>query len=294
MTRMTGKTWSRAVLLFFAWGFVMHATGLLLHEFGGHGLASLVFGCGIDGYKLTFFGHGQVHYAPCTRWTQTTILVADWSGLALTTAAGAAAAVLLRRATHPMTRLLLALLAFFFLLGQLGYATAGGFHDLYDPGRTAKRLGALGLHWIAWVPPLLAYSVAAFTLAQSAVDAFREHFGSRSRIHALVQMVLTLGIGGALYFAAYRIEWRWRTDLAMRGVAVEAERIAAVHHGPPPFPIELVLTSVAVLALGAALVTPVRAPVADSAASALAPGLVRFVSAATALYVLVMLALVLR
>src|SRR5262245_23760802 len=140
---MTKKTWLASVLLFFAWGFVMHTTGLLLHEFGGHAFVASVFACGIDGFKLTFFGHGQVHYAPCTKWSPTTILVADWSGLALTIAAGVAAAFCARlRRLSPIARLLVALVAFFFLLGQLGYVTSGGFHDLYDPGRTARRLGA--------------------------------------------------------------------------------------------------------------------------------------------------------
>lgn len=289
---MRRKTWAGAVLLFFAWGFVMHTAGLLLHEFGGHALASSLFGCGIDGFKLTFFGHGQVHHAPCTRWTTTTILIVDWAGLALTTAAGTAAAFFLRRrGTPPMTRLLVALLAFFFLLGQLGYATAGGFHDLYDPGRTARQLGARGLHWVAWVPPLLAYAVAAFTLARAAVEAFRAHFGSRSRLGALGQMALTLGVGGALYFAAFRIEWKLRADMAVRGVAVEAERIAVAHHAPPPFPIELVLTVVAIVALVAALVRPVRAPVEPST---LPRNLVLFVGASAATCLLVMLALVRR
>ena len=40
---MTAKRWLSATALFFAWGFVMHSSGLLLHEFGGHALASLVF-----------------------------------------------------------------------------------------------------------------------------------------------------------------------------------------------------------------------------------------------------------
>jgi hypothetical protein len=287
---MTWRTWSGAVVLFFAWGFVMHATGLLLHEFGGHALASSFFGCGIDGFKLTLFGHGQVHYAPCTRWTTTTILVADWSGLVLTGGAGLGAALFLRRpGLPPMTRLLVALLAFFFLLGQLGYATSGGFHSLFDPGRSARRLAAHGMHWVAWVPPLLAYAAAAFLVARAAVDAFREHFGSRSRLNTLVQLVLTLGVGGVLYFAAFRIEWKLRQDMAVRGVAVEAERIATVNHTAPPFPIELVLLVVAVIGLAAALLRPVHAPVERSP---LPRHLVSFVSAATALCLVVMLVLV--
>jgi len=287
---MTWKTWLTAVLLFFAWGFVMHATGLLLHEFGGHAVASKLFGCGIDGFKLTFFGHGQVHYAPCTRWTLNTIIVADWAGLALTSGAGLAAALFLRRpGTSPLARLLIALLAFFFLLGQLGYATSGGFHDLFDPGRTARRLGARGLHWLAWVPPLLAYAVAAFTVARAAVTAFREHFGSRTRLHTVLQLAATLGVGGVLYFTAFRIEWKVRTDLAVRGVAVEAERIAVAQHGPPPFPIELVLLLVALAGLVTALAMPVRAPAAPRA---LPRRLVTFVAASTALCLVVMLVLV--
>jgi hypothetical protein len=48
---------------------------------------------------------------------------------------------------------------------------------------------------------------------------------------------------------AYRIEWTIRADMEVRGVAVEAERVAVARHQAPPFPIELVLTAVAVLAL---------------------------------------------
>jgi hypothetical protein len=92
---VTTKTWLTAVLLFFAWGFAMHASGLLLHEFGGHALAATILACGIEGYDLTFFGHGQVHYAECSSWTDTRIVIASWAGLAITTAAGLGAALAL-------------------------------------------------------------------------------------------------------------------------------------------------------------------------------------------------------
>jgi hypothetical protein len=278
-----GRTWLVAVLLFFAWGFVMHATGLLLHELGGHALAAVVFGCGISGYDLTFFGHGQVHYSPCERWTNATILVADWAGLLVTIAAGIGAAIVLRRkGLAPLTRLLVALVAFFFLLGQLGYMTAGGFHDLYDPARTARLLAARGLHVLAWLPPLLAYAVASFLYARAAVDAFRDHFGSRTRLHALGQLLLTLGVAGLLYFVAFRIELVIRADLAMKGVAHEAERIASARHVAPPFPIQRVLTGVALATLIAALARPIRGAEEPKAVRPLPPRLVKIVAIATA------------
>src|SRR5215831_1373657 len=96
---MAKRTWIAAVVFFFAWGFVLHGAGLLLHEVGGHGVAGVVLGCGISGIDLTYFGHGVVHNAsPCARWTRTTVVVADWAGLALTIGAGAVAMALQRRA----------------------------------------------------------------------------------------------------------------------------------------------------------------------------------------------------
>ena len=258
---MTYRTWLGAVVFFFAWGFALHAAGLVLHEVGGHGLAGEVLGCGIAGIDLTYFGHGVVHYAtPCSRWTWTTVAVADWAGLALTIGAGAVAMAVQRRAgLAPMTRLLLALLATGFLLGQLSYATTGGFSDLYDPARTARALGARGLHVLAWLPPLALFAAAAFVGARAIVGAFREHFGSRSRLHTLAQIAATLGAAGLLYLVAFRIEWAIRADIAMRGVAFEAERIAAARHQAPPFPIERVLLAIAIIAFAAALARPVRA-----------------------------------
>jgi len=255
------RSWLGAVVFFFAWGFVLHSAGLVLHEVGGHGVAGAVLGCGIAGIDLTYFGHGVVHYAsPCSRWTWTTLVVADWSGLALTISAGAAAMVLQRRAgLAPLTRLLLAMLATGFLLGQLSYATTGGFNDLYDPGRTARALGTHGLHVLAWLPPLALFAAAAFVGARAITDALREHFGPRSRLHALAQIAATLGASGLLYFVAFRIEWAIRADIAMRGVAFEAERVAAAHHEAPPFPIERVLVAIAVVAFVVALARPVEA-----------------------------------
>ena len=55
----------------------MHGTGLLLHEFGGHGLTAVLCGDGIDGYALTFFGHGQVHRAPYDGWTNVSSIRSD-------------------------------------------------------------------------------------------------------------------------------------------------------------------------------------------------------------------------
>ena len=258
---MTMRTWLGAVVFFFVWGFVLHAAGLLLHEVGGHGVAGAVLGCGINGIDLTYFGHGVVHYvSPCSRWTWTTGVVADWSGLALTIGAGTGAMVLQRRAgLAPLTRLLLALLATGFLLGQLSYATTGGFNDLYDPARTARALGARGLHLLAWLPSLALFAAAAFVGARAITDSLREHFGSRSRLHALAQIGATLGVSGILYLVAFRIEWAIRADIAMRGVAFEAERLAAATHQAPPFPIERVLVAVAVVAFVAAFARPVRA-----------------------------------
>jgi hypothetical protein len=291
---VTFRSWLYAVLLFFAWGFVMHTTGLLLHEFGGHALAAVIFGCGITGYDLTFFGHGVVHYYRCERWTDATVLVADWAGLFVTIAAGLGAAYLLRRkGLSPLTRLLVAQVAFFFLLGQLGYMTSGGFHDLYDPGRTSKIFAAHGIHVLAWLPPLLAYAAVAFLYARSAVDAFRDHFGSRTRLHALGQLALTIGVAGLLYFLAFRIEVSIRADMTMKGVAHEAERIAIVRHVAPPFPIDKVLTAVGLAGLVYALTrrVPERG---DHAMKATEPRLVKIVAGSTAACFLLLLVLILR
>lgn len=288
------RTWLHAVLLFFAWGFVMHTTGLLLHEFGGHALAAMIFGCGITGYDLTFFGHGQVHYFRCDRWTDATVLVADWAGLVVTILTALGVGVYLWRRGHtlsPLARLLLAEVVFFFLLGQLGYMVSGGFHDLYDPGRTAKILGAKGLHVLAWLPPLVAYGVTAFVFARVAADAFREHFGSRTRLHALGQLVLTLGVAGLLYFIAFKIELELRTDMTMKGVAHEARRIAIVKRTAPPFPIERVLTAVGLAGLIYGLARPVKSQTEMSSPSA---RLVKTVLGATALCFVVLFVMIVR
>jgi hypothetical protein len=255
------RSWLGSVVFLFTWGFVLHGAGLVLHEVGGHGLVGVTLGCGLSGIDLTYFGHGVVHYvSPCSRWTWTTLVVADWSGLALTIGAGAVAMVLaLRRSAAPVTRLLLAILATGFLLGQLSYATTGGFNDLYDPARTARALGAHGLHVLAWLPPLALFAASAFFGARAITGPLREHFRPRSRLHALAQLGATLGVAGLFYLVAFRIEWAIRADIAMRGVAFEAERIAAAHHEAPPFPIERVLIAIAVVAFIAALARPLRA-----------------------------------
>jgi hypothetical protein len=257
---VTVRTWLGAALLFFAWGFVLHAAGLVLHEVGGHGVAGVALGCGVAGIDLTYFGHGVLHYtSPCARWTWATATIADWSGLALTVGAGVFVMVLQRRAgLAPLTRLLLALLGTAFLLGQLSYATSGGFNDLYDPARTARALGARGLHPLAWLPPAALYTVAAFVGARAITEAQRAHFAPASRLRALGQTAATLGVAGALYFVAFRIEWTIRADLWMRGVAFEAQRIAVARNEAPPFPIERVLVAIAAVAFVAAFLRPVR------------------------------------
>lgn len=257
---MAWKRWLGDVLLFFAWGFVMHAAGLLLHELAGHGLAYETLACGIAGVNLTYFGHGVVHSVPCAKWTWTTRIVADWAGLAVTIAAGLAAAVVLTRRKKqltPLTRLLLAQVFFFFLVGQLAYATNGGFHNLYDPGRTGHWLERKGLHALAWMPPMVAYATASFFGARMVVDAFREHFASRSRLDTLKQLAATLGVAGLVYWLAFTIEKQLRADMPIKGVAVEAQRIAVVRGGPPPFPIDMVLHGIALAAVIAALARPV-------------------------------------
>jgi hypothetical protein len=257
ITATSSMTVHRALFLvavLFAWGFVMHGVGLLLHEMGGHALAATVLACGIDGYDLTLFGHGQVHYPPCSRWSWERVLVVEWAGLLLTIAAGLAATVAHRRGGFPgPTRLLLALVGFFFLVGQLGYATTGGFYDLYDPGRTAQWLGARGLHVLAWLPPLFAYAASALVNARAIVLAFRDLTGARTRRQLTGWLTLTLGAAGTLYYAAFAIEARVRADIAMRGVATEARRIASNRGAPDPFPMDLLLVLVAAAAFATAL-----------------------------------------
>ncbi|MBS2013582.1 MAG: hypothetical protein JST00_11880 [Deltaproteobacteria bacterium] len=296
---MRVRTWLQAVLLFFVWGFVMHAAGLLLHEFGGHALAAVIFGCGIKGYDLTFFGHGQVHYTRCERWTDTTILLADWAGLFVTIGAGLGAGIFLwrrQRALPPLTRLFVAEVAMSFLLGQLAYMTTGGFHDLYDPGRTAHLLGQRGLHVVAWLPPLVAFGVVAFLFSRIAVDAFREHFGSRSRLHTLGQIAITVGVAGLLYYVAFRLEIVLRADMTMKGVAHEAQRIATVRKVAPPFPIDKVLDVLAFAGAAYALGRAVRAPEpAASAPPEPPPRLVKIVvGSAAAFFALLFVMIVLR
>ena len=228
MPRPTVKwTWLGTIAFFFAWGFVIHGVGLLLHEVGGHALATLILGCGIDRINLTYFGHGFVQHAACTPWTSTRRLIFDWPGIAVTLSAGVVTMAFQRTGLTPLTRLLLALLAAWFLLGQLGYATAGGFYEVGDPALTAIILEAHGLHVLAWFPPLVVYAAAALYSARAIVDAFREHFGSRTRIDALKQTAATLGTAGLLYFVAFGIESAIRTDV-VRGVDVAAERRAAI------------------------------------------------------------------
>lgn len=287
------KRWLAAVGIFFGWGFVMHATGLLLHEFGGHALTASIWGCGISAYGLTFFGHGQVTRRTCDDWSMTGILIVDWSGLVFTSAVGAVAVWLLHKKKEwpPLWRLLVALVAFFFLLGQLGYATQGGFHDLFDPRRSAIWLGKHGVHWLAWVPTMILYALSAAYCARAAVDAFRAHFGLKTRLLTAGYLLATLGVAGLLYFEAFRIEWQIRTDLAMRGVTEKAERIAEASHTAPPFPIHRVLLAIALAAVIGALARPVAV---RGEPRPIPPRLGAVVALATAACFLVLLLLILH
>jgi hypothetical protein len=262
MLRPTVKwTWLGWVVFFFASLFVIHGVGIVLHEVVGHGLAMTIVGCGFDGFNLTYFGRGFVRPAPCPphwTWTDTMRAIIIWAGPAVPIGAGAVAMVLQRRAgLTPLTRLLLALLATQFLLGELGYATSGGFYEVYDPALTAVILESHGLHVLAWLPALVLFAAAALYGARAIVDAFREHFGSRSRLHTLKQITATLGTAGLLYFVAFRIETAIRTDM-IRGVTFVAEQRATYLHQAPPFPIHYVLLAIAVAAAVVALARPVR------------------------------------
>lgn len=263
MPRLTVKwTWLGTIVFFFAWGFIIHGVGLVLHEVGGHGLAETILACGIGRINLTYFGHGWAHAAPCTHWTWTTLAIVHWAGIAVTVSAGAVAMAFQRRAgLAPLTRLLLALLATAFLLGQLNYATSGGFYEVGDPQLTAVSLQTHGLFVLAWFPPLVLFAAAALYGARAIVDAFREHFGSRTRLDTLKQMVATLGAAGLLYFVAFSIEAASRTDVT-RGLAFEAEQRAAIVDEVPGgpsygFPMQSVLIAIAVAAFVLALARPV-------------------------------------
>jgi hypothetical protein len=255
--------WLGWVVFFFAWLFVLHGAGAVLHEVGGHGLAATILACGIDRTNLTYFGFSFVHFALCPLLSETTRLMIDWAGLAVTLSAGAVAMAFQRRAgLTPLTRLLLALLATRFLLGQLGYATSGGYYEVRDPARAAVILESHGLHVLAWLPPLVLYAAAGLYGARAIVDAFREHFGSRTRLHMLSQIAATLGAAELLHFVANRIESAIRPD-TLPSIEVAAEHRAVELQVAPwfpvhRFPIHLVLIAIAVAAFVVALVRPVR------------------------------------
>ena len=253
-------------MFFFAWLFVVHGVGLVLHEVGGHGLAMTIAGCGVEGFTLTYFGGGFVRGTPCLPlWRLRDLAIMGYAGLAVTISAGAVAMVFQRRAgLTPLARLLLALLATHLLLGELGYATSGGYYAVRDPGATAAWLEMHGLHLFAWLPPLALYAAAALYGARAIVDAFRVYFGSRTRLHTLKHMAATLGAAELLHFVANRIESAIRPD-TLPGIKVAAEqRTAALQAHPSEwlaihqFPIGRVLLVIAVAAFVVALARPVR------------------------------------
>jgi hypothetical protein len=264
MLRLTVKwNWLGTTVFFFAWLFVVHGVGLVLHEVGGHGLADTIVGCGVDGLNLTYFGGGFVRATPCPPpWLWRNLAIIGWAGLAVTISAGVVAMAFQRRAgLTPLTRLLLALLATHFLLGQLAYATSGGYYEVEDPAFAALMLEHYGLHVLAWLPPLVLFAAAALYGARQIVDAFREHFGSRTRLHTLKQLAATLGAAELLSYAAFRIESAIRTDTIPGIVAAAEHRAAALEKAPwfpvHRFPIQRVVLAVAVAAFVAALARPV-------------------------------------
>jgi hypothetical protein len=244
-------------MFFFAWLFVIHSVATVLHEVGGHGLAATIVGCGVDGFNLTYFGRGLVRFTQCTQGTWTRRVIIDWAGLAVTFSVGVVAMAFQRRAgLTPLSRLLLALSATQFLLADLAYATSGGFYEFYDPALTAVILESHGLHVLAWLPPLVLYAAVAPYGARAIVDAFREHFGPRTRLQRLKESTATLGAAWLLYFAAFRIEEAIRTDMPP-SVAVAAEQRAALVRTVPRFPIRYVLIAIVVAAFIVALARPV-------------------------------------
>jgi hypothetical protein len=258
--KWTGLGW---IVFFFAWLFVVHGMQLVLHEVGGHGVAETILACGFDRINLTYFGGGSMPLAPCALLSETTRQIIGLAGIAVTVSAGAVAMAFQRRAgLTPLTRLLVALLATRFLLGELGYATSGGYYEVKDPELTAVILESHGFHLFAWLPPLVLYAAAALYGARAIVDAFREHFGSRTRLHTLKRMAATLGAADLLYFVANRIESAIRPD-TVPSVAVAAEQRAALVRDAPwipihRFPIQYVLIAIAVAAFVLALARPVR------------------------------------
>jgi hypothetical protein len=263
--RLTVKwTWLGAMVFFFAWIFVVHGVGLVLHEVGGHGLAMTIVGCGFEGFNLTYFGHGFVRPTRCfPPLLDRNVAIIAWAGLAVTLSVGVVALAFLRRAgLTPLARLLLALFATHFLVSDLAYATSGGYYEVRDPALTAVILESHGLHVLAWLPPLVLYAAAALYGARAIVDAFREHFGSRTRLHTLKQMAATLGAAELLYLVANRIESAIRPD-TLPGIEVAAEQRWAFFQAAPwipihQLPIRRVLIAIAVAAFVITLARPVR------------------------------------
>ena len=256
-------SWLGTIVFFFAWLFVVHGVALVLHEVGGHGLAMTIFGCGFQGFNLTYFAGGLTQPTPCPPpyWWRNLAII-NYAGLAVTIPAGAVAMAFQRRAgLTPLARLLLALLATHFLLGQLAYATSGGYYEVRDPAFVATMLEHYGLHVLAWLPPLVLYAAAALYGARAIVGAFREHFGSRTRLHTLKQMAATLGAAELISFVANRIESAIRPD-TLPGIEVAAEQRTASLQAAPwfpvhQFPIRRVLIAIAVAAFVLALARPV-------------------------------------
>jgi hypothetical protein len=256
-------TWLGTIVFFFAWCFVVHGVGLVLHEVGGHAVADMIVGCGFDGFNLTYFGSGFTRPTPCPPpWLWRNLAIIGWAGLAVTLPVGAVAMAFQRRAgLTPLTRLLLSLFATHFLIADLAYATSGGYYEVRDPAFAALMLEHYGLHVLAWLPPLVLYAAAALYGARAIVGAFREHFGSRTRLHTLKQMAATLGAAELLYFVALRVESAIRTDM-LPGVAIAAEQRATALQNEPwstihRFPIGRVLLAIGVAAFVVALARPV-------------------------------------
>lgn len=201
-------------------GFTTSRIGLVVHEFVGHGGATLAVGGDVTDVHLFALAGGWIRYRlPAAGEGE---LVIAMGGIVVETVIGGALWLALSRRTQTLTVRIVRAIGAALVIHAAWYLSTGTWHGYGDGTRLYRELG--DSRWIVAMPAGLVACVMAFFGARCVIGALAGTLAERR----VIGTVLALAIAGGVQIGAAITEVRLRRDTTYtQTMRPERDRIVA-------------------------------------------------------------------
>ena len=220
VSRLWWMSVARLALLVVCVGFATSRLGLIVHEFVGHGGATLAIGGDVTDVHLFALAGGWIRYRLPAAGGE---LVIAMGGIVVESVIGTALWLALRRRTPTLTTRIVRAIGAALVIHAAWYLATGTWHGYGDGTRLYRELG--DARWIVAVPAGLVACAMAFLGARHVLGVLAATIGPQRRV---IGAVIAFAVAGGVQVGAAMTEVRLRRDTTYAStMRPERDRIVA-------------------------------------------------------------------